>query len=657
MNFTDEQKQIINQIDGPVIAVACPGSGKTTTILERVNHMIETGIDPKNILVVTFTKNAADEMGTRFKARYKDCDVHFSTIHSLCLCVLKWYYGYENYIILPDEEKYKHYEELLKDRVDNADIRSVTEKILSAISYIKNAMISLEEAKMLNLTELQAGLKLEDIYPEYESWKRSINKRDFDDILIDCDTLFQTKPDILEQWQDLYKYIIIDEFQDTNKIQARIFYKLADKYKNICVVGDDDQSIYGFRSADSTIMLNFDKTFPDAKEYFLSTNYRCDKNIVKAADNLIRNNEIRFDKAFLTHSQNDGIIKHKHFTTSAEQIASLVRSIEARHKIGVPYEDMAILYRVNKTAMSIAPFLKNNHIPFNIKDRVDDLHKEVFFHDVKTYWRVVNNQGSLEDYKGILLRPTRYFRASDFNQWLNESMLPANYRDMEDILLTRSTQILEEEVRYIKQGNAFNMDDQIKKARNAHARRKSQLISLFTVLRSLENQNPSNFVRILLNDRYREWLGDYCKYKNRDVENVLLLFDQLKKEARNFDSMEDWFEYAKGYNNYMKERIGAKDGVTVLTFHGSKGLEWSDVYIVEANEDVTPYAKAETDSEMEEERRMFYVAATRAKHQLLIYSSEKPSRFIEELKLPGTKNRSEKNDKLKAKAKVKSKAS
>ena len=262
--LSEEQRKIVEKIDGKVLVVACPGSGKTTTMLERIHYMVsEKKVDPMRILMVTFTKNAANEMSERFHQKYpEDGEVCFATIHSICFGILRTEFPSLNgNSIMKEWEQKKYFKTALKDSVDKAYLDEAANSLISMISYARNAGLDpyKEYDGMIPVCDTQ--VKFAPLYKGYENLKHSENKIDFDDMLILTLQLFKQNPVALHRYQSLYDYIIIDEFQDTNRIQANIFYKLAELHGNLCVVGDDDQSIYGFRSADSSIMLNFKKKF------------------------------------------------------------------------------------------------------------------------------------------------------------------------------------------------------------------------------------------------------------------------------------------------------------------------------------------------------------------------------------------------------------
>lgn len=602
MVFNDEQLKIINQIDGPVIVVACPGSGKTTTVLERTNNIIKSGIDPNKILVVTFTKNAADEMKTRFEERYDAKGTVFCTIHSLCFGILRKYEGLDAQNILKEWEQYKYFKEYFKNVVDQSDMDSLCERIISEISYVTNAKLSSLEYKSACKTK-EGDLDFHRCYQDYQNFKKQIGKIDFDDMLVKSNIILHSDAEELNYWQDSFPYICIDEFQDTNIIQSEIFYLLAEKYNNLCVVGDDDQSIYGFRSADSSIMLNFEKSFPNAKRFTLSTNYRSCKNIVEEAGNLISHNNVRFDKEFKAYNDKNGIIVKKKMEDIDERGTEyIVDQIRKWKKDGVPYEEMSILFRINKIAVPLISALLDEDIPFKTKEAIPDIHKEFFFWDLKHYYALAEGKGTMNDLLSILNHPTRFLKKTDFEK--------------------------------VDKPNRFKMLAVCEKYRGQGQRyytMKARINDLFDTLELLKGKTPVQYVKIIYTYEYKKWMEDFIEFIHRDERNVMTSFEQVQNEAINFETMEDWFKYADEYGKILQEKRNAKEGVTLATFHGAKGLEWEKVIVYRTDKDMTPYKLAVTDAEIEEERRMFYVAITRAKNELqLLYKS--PSEFLEELK-------------------------
>lgn len=601
MEFTKAQKQVINQVDGRVIVIACPGSGKTTTILERTNHMIETGIPPERILVVTFTKAAADEMKGRFEKRYSHKGTIFSTIHSLCFSVLRKHDRLDASNILKEWEAYRFFRELMKDKVPYNDMDTFCKQILSEISYVKNAKLS--PADFTSQCHIGSEkVNFQEMFSKYEEFKREHNKIDFDDMLIMCNNIFNKDKQELEYWQDYFPYIIIDEFQDTNIIQSEIFYKLSEKYGNLCIVGDDDQSIYGFRSADSSIMLNFTKLYPDAKAFYLDVNYRSGKKIIKMADKLIANNKVRFQKKFNAAKNDDGTVKRQKFASSEEEIDYVIKRIKDCKAKGIPYEEMAVLYRINKKGIPMISRLTKENIPFHTKEALPDIHKEVFFYDLKTYYKIVQGAGTREDVIKALSHPTRFLKKEDLEKIPKLSKY--------------------EMVSYYKRIG--------KERGRSFAFQIGKIYDFFELIERLKDKSPKDFAALLLDEEYEIWLENYAEYMHRDWENLKTSFDEIKKEAASFKTMDEWFEFADDYANMLKEKNNVSEGVALSTYHGAKGLEWNSVFLLDSDQDVTPYKLAVSDEEIEEERRMFYVAATRAKEELyLLFQKESP--FVKEM--------------------------
>lgn len=600
MQFTEDQLKVIHQISGRVIVIACPGSGKTTTILARTQHMIEAGIAPDKILVVTFTKNAAVEMKERFQKQCQQVGTVFCTIHSLCFSVLRHHDNLDARCILKEWEPYKFFRDLLSDDVAYEDMEAFSRTVLSDISYVKNARLNPAAYEVQYRTK-NGKVDFSVYYHKYEDWKKQQGRIDFDDMLLMCHHIFTQDKQELELWQEMYPYVIIDEYQDTNIIQSEIFYMLSGKHGNLCVVGDDDQSIYGFRSADSSIMLNFEKQFPDAKRFSLDTNYRSGKEIIREAGNLIGHNHTRFPKDFKAfHSYKGRVLKHR-CPTSEDAVEYILDSIETARNKGLPYEEMAVLFRMNKQAVPVIAAFLEAEIPFHTNDTVPDIHKEFFFQDIRHYYALAND---MEDQKRhlqfVLNHPSRYLKKTDF----------ANCEPTEEKMLQQIKRLC------ITQGK--------------YEEKAEQLRGLFRLIRSLRGCAPSEFVKRLFNFRYEAWVEEYAKFMHRDIDNVLTSYEQVKKEAGQFKTMEEWLTYADAYAEMLREKKEKKEGIALSTFHGAKGLEWQKIFILDADEGITPHKKAVSDAEIEEERRMFYVAITRTKDELdILYRN--PSYFLKEM--------------------------
>ena len=604
--LSKQQIEAVNTIDGQILLISCPGSGKTTTIVHRAVKMAEAGIKPASMLNITFTKAAAEEMKKRYDGLCK-IPVTFSTIHAFCFRMLCDRFGYNPELILKESEKWM----FVADRVRRMgfgpdEVEKTAGEAVSAISFIKNCEIGPGEIELEFLTTEE----FTSIYNGYEEHKAYIDKIDFDDMLIVFrDRLMDDSTGLLKYCRQHYKYITIDEFQDVNKIQAEIFYAICGADGNIFAVGDDDQSIYGFRAASSQIMLDFPKQFPNSKVLQISTNYRSCRKIVKAASNLISYNLKRYKKDFLCSREEAGIVRIMTKDDSFLEAQSVIDIIDRDVKTGGDYGQNAILFRVNKQASTfVSKFIKSN-TPFYTTERMPGLHEDMIFLDIKAYYRLSRGIERKGDLQRILNHPSRFLKASAFKNC------------------------------------SFNKAELLERAKSLPQDPEMYIVQLIDHIKALERQKtPRKFMLCMKKEMgYRNWLKGRAEYLGKQPQDFYHVFDSLLEEAKDFENMESWLEYAAQYEKKLKDAASKKEkqGICLSTFHGAKGLEWDNVYIVGANSGLCPYYKAETMEDIEEERRMFYVAMTRAKNSLYICCTDgtradggkiKPSFFIEEAK-------------------------
>ena len=619
MNFTEEQRQIIEHLGGHELIVACPGSGKTTTILEKVNYMVkEKGVNPREILVVTFTKAAAQEMTSRFQKKYPDVQgICFSTIHAICFAILRTEYKLNANNILKDWEAQKCFRTYMKNYISNTSSEDAAEEVIGRISSIRNA--GLDPCKIIGDTIVVCNTEIpfKPMYEEYETLKKMSNKIDFDDMLILCLELLKTNKAALNKYQSYYKYIIIDEYQDTNKVQANIFYLLSEKSGNLCIVGDDDQSIYGFRAADSGIMLKFPQKFPDTIKFSLSTNYRCGRNIVTVAERLIKHNKERFHKKFEAGTNFDGDILIGGYEDANDEVRNIVEWIKEKHAEGIEYKNLAILYRVNNEVINMMPLFKEAEIPIAIREKPGDIHKHFIFEAIYAYYMLTTmfDKDSEElptDTGGYLRKiincPSRYVKPEYFEK------------------CTLSDESIE---RCIKKYIAADSN-----ARRRREMMADNMYNLRCLLLSLKGATTQRFLRILKAHGFENWIKDTAEYRGLSYENAKSIYESIVSEAKTFETMEQWIAYTGDYEEYLTEVVNSTDGVRLSTFHGAKGLEWQCVRVVNASTGCVPYGRSIReggDKAMEEERRLFYVAITRAKEELQISFVKNNSQFIGEM--------------------------
>ena len=584
--FNPGQEEAIHGINGEWIVISCPGSGKTTVIIERAHFMVTQGINPRKILIVTFTKEAALEMERRYIEQFGKDGIAFGTIHSICYRVLTEANGYGRENILTELDKWKYFREKLLRKEDQNRLDETIRSVMSDISMIKNSQLDVRSYKP---ERVKKDLFVE-LYEAYEQDKHRSNKIDFDDMLILCRDILKERPDILQRWQQMFEYIMIDEFQDTNGVQYEIFCMLTKQTKNLFVVGDDDQSIYKFRAADAGIMLDFAKHHPGSHVVNMSVNYRSEPEIIEAASRLIGNNRIRFRKQFEGAKNGQGVVKYEQYRNLSEQADEIVKRIETYHEQGIAYGDMAVLFRNNAQNRVPASRTLKTEVPFYTTEPVRDIHTEFIFGDIQSYYRLAEGSGIRGDFMRVLNHPSRYLKQEYFRDFIafEESAL---YEKVESMTDARTRH------------NAMD--------------RMEQMSASMTALRGA---SPEDFMEYFTSNQfgYRNWLYEYAEWRERDPQEFLDILNILKEEASNFRTMGEWFRYVDEYAELLqdKNREKEREGVCFSTFHSAKGLEWEVVFIIDANEEITPFKKAVKTGDIEEERRLFYVAVTRAKSHL-----------------------------------------
>ncbi|MBQ9120193.1 MAG: ATP-dependent helicase [Lachnospiraceae bacterium] len=603
------QKQAIEHKDGPMLVLAGPGSGKTTVITQRTKRLIEEcGVKPERILVITFTKAAAQEMKERFEKLMGGirANVNFGTFHAVYFKILKYAYNYDASCIIREEERYQFFRDLIgKLELDIEDEKDFIEGIGSEISLVKGERVDLEHYYSMNCSEEN----FKKIFRAYEQMLRSTNKIDFDDMLLLCYELLVARQDILQLWQQRYEYILIDEFQDINRVQYDIIRLLAKPQDNLFIVGDDDQSIYRFRGAKPEIMLNFEKDYPDCKRVLLDINYRSQANIVEAAGRLVSHNAKRFPKDIRTvHEAGERVITREYQDVKAQNEA-LVRELLEYRNAGGAYRDIAILYRTNTQPGALVEKLMEYNIPFKMRDALPNIYEHWIARNLIAYIKLALGNTERALYLQIMNRPKRYLSRDAFD---------SAEVDLEKI-----------KAYYWREGKGYVVE---------------KIDKLVYDLKLLRKTNPYaaiNYIRRVIG--YDDYLREYAQFRRINEEELFDMLAQLQEAAREYPDFGSWFAHMEEYKEELKRQSEQKnqpdrDAVVLMTFHAAKGLEFERVYIVDANEGITPHHKAVVPEDMEEERRMFYVAVTRAKQQLIVsYTKERynkkqeVSRFVPEL--------------------------
>lgn len=599
MGFNEAQTKAICHKNGPAMVLAGPGSGKTLVITRRVEYLIKKyGVRPEQILVITFTKAAAKEMRERFARITKDdrFPVTFGTFHGIYYGILKWAYRMNASNIFSEEEKMMLLREVIAGmELEIEDEKEFLQGIASEIGQIKNNRLSLEEYESSNCSDQM----FRQIYEEYERRRKLLKKIDFDDMLVLCYELFQKRPDILQMWQKKFQYILIDEFQDINQVQYDVIRMLALPENNLFIVGDDDQSIYRFRGARPEIMLGFSKDYPNAKSIILDVNYRSTKAVVSAARRVIERNKNRYQKEIITvNEQGDNVhiqevrhpVEESHYVR--EQIAKAVAA-------GTEPSQIAVLYRTNTEPRALVETFMEYHIPFQMKEHLPNLYEHFIGRDFQAYMRMALGGRDRGDFLMIMNRPNRYIGRDSVDRGEISFENLRKYYMEKDWMVDRIDQ-LEVDLKVISRMTPYAAIQYIRKSVG-----------------------------------YDLFLNEYAIKRKMKLEDLQELIREMEERAKEFKTIEEWFAHIEKYTEELRlqavTRTENRNAVSLMTFHAAKGLEYDTVFIIGANEDVTPYKKAELPEEMEEERRMFYVAMTRAKKHLTIsYVREKNGKAMEQ---------------------------
>lgn len=596
-------------MDGPAMVLAGPGSGKTTVITHRIKNLIEKAeVRPENILVVTFTKAAAISMQKRFSTLMnggKGQLVTFGTFHSVFYKILRKSRRYEATEILSERQKTDYIREIIgRYGISSNDISELSQNIINDIGNIKGNMLNAQEYE-------PSCCKKEDFIKVYNAYNLELKKdgkMDFDDILRECYLLLCENHTILEQWRELYKYILIDEFQDINRIQMNIIELLASPFNNIFVVGDDDQSIYGFRGARPEIMIEFKDYYPEAELIVLDVNYRSTQSIINVAGRVIENNKTRLDKCAHANNDKDFQPDIRKFRNQVEELKFVVSKIKEYENQGISLSEMAILVRNNSQIQEISSFLKNRKIEAESGKHRSNIYNGMVAKDILSYVR-----GALK------------FDGTYFN---------------EDLIY-----VLNKPQRYISRQVVLSVNMNISAVRRIYSKNNiDSFLFHIEMIRKLPPQAALSYIR--KGAGYEEYLRLYAIENNIPMSGLLKQLEQLVQECSKFNTLEQWINSIDSAQNSEGQDFGKKSSgeggtnnrINIMTMHGSKGLEFKAVFIVDANQGIIPTSNALRERDFEEERRLFYVAMTRAIDYLNIYAVEERlgcpievSMFVEEM--------------------------
>ena len=619
INLNEQQRIATLHRDGPAIILAVPGAGKTTVLISRTaNLILNHNINPENILSITFSKASAKDMKERFNKVFGKAlgsKVKFSTIHSFAYFLIREY-AYKNrikYTLIEGNDYRFNKTKILKDihmKVNGTYINDdKLEDLLNTMGYIKNMMIDIKDFSKGYNSVIK---NFEKIYIAYEEFKKANNLIDFDDMLTLGLYILKKDPNILNKYRNQYKYIQVDEGQDTSKVQNEIVRILAYPNNNIFVVADDDQSIYGFRGAFPQYLLDFDKVYSGAKRFFMEENYRSVNNIVSVCNEFIKSNTVRYDKNLFTKNNNKRpvtIVKVKDEDTQYDYI---IKKLSSTSNL----RDIAILYRNNISSISLVEKLNRNNIPFYMRDT-----KLNFFN---------------------------HWVTSDIISFLKLAFDNHDHTSFEKIYYKMKGYISKAAMTYSKDKNSsLSVFDKLLKFPEFRSFQKDNIIKLKKDFRVLSKQNPYRAINFIEHQlEYGSFLKDRCKSFGYSYESILNILSNLKIIAKETNTILEFITRLDELENIIKSSKENKyeNALTLSTIHSSKGLEFKEVYLVDLVEGEFPTKNSIESHElgqikdMEEERRLFYVGMTRSKEVLDILSiGEKngervyPSRFIKEL--------------------------
>lgn len=641
MGYSEDQLKAIEHGQGPAMVLAGPGSGKTTVITRRILQLLKNGVPASEILVITFTKDAALEMEGRFrKLLLEDQRLHpnqqefqgnvtFGTFHSVFFQILRLTYQLTAENIIKDRDKKLILREILEEEnVDAGYDAEFFRMLLSEISRMKNSGGSLVFHSSLLEDE-----KFHRIFQTYTARLRAQRLLDFDDMLSMCYELLTTNKEARHKWQSVYRYILVDEFQDINPVQYAVTRILALPENNLFIVGDDDQSIYHFRGADPSIMLGFPRDYPATKTIVLGKNFRSRTEIVRFSGNLIRKNKKRYEKRVDAVRGQGGSVLLYHVDSMEKQSQAVLSLINASIRAGVPKDKIAILFRATSQARPLLPILMKQGIPYVMKEKVKNIYESVPALDMIAYLRLATGTGARRDFLRIMNRPVRYIkRTAVQDRNMSFEALLCFYQDkpwMLERLRTLQTDLraiamLPTAAALVYIRKKIGYENFLKETDNARFRDHLEILDEITET-ATEHPDPKEWLRFT--EDMGELLSQQGSHESTNQTGA-------QQSGAGVGGASGGGLGKTGHGQTQNEDTGA---IRLMTYHASKGLEFDTVILPDCCEGVTPYNKAVSQDEIEEERRSFFVACTRAKEKLHIlftdlrYSKScTASRFITE---------------------------
>lgn len=594
VSCTDRQKEAIEHTDGPAAVLAGPGSGKTFVTTQRIHRLITSqGVEPAQILVITFTKAAALEMQERFFRLMENVrpPVHFGTFHAVFYYILRQSAQYRGYTIITETERRKLVRDIIHTHkrfwgLQEEDIEALLAEMGRRKAGGNQEALSIQklsEEDFLYLTE------------EYQSYLREFSKFDFDDLVEVCLRLLLEDGKVRKEWQTQFRYILVDEFQDISPKQYQIVKLLAAPENNLFIVGDDDQAIYGFRGATPDSMQRFFRDYGEAKRILLDVNFRCHEKVVEAAGKVVSENENRLPKEIRASHEEGAGIRLFHEETEADVGKAVIAALSEEQAAG-RLTDCALICRTNFDCGMWAQAFYEAKLPYTLREKPGDRFAHFVIRDIRAYLALAAGDHKRRYFLRIMNRPLRYMKRDS---------LPGEQVEREALIAYYA--------------NVPKMQDSVKR--------------LYRDLDNLAGKRlhlQIHYIRNVIG--YDAWLRE--KYGSEKAEAFRKVSEEFEQFSRQFATLRDMDDYISQYREVIRKDTPEKEGVQILTMHAAKGLEFPYVYIPDCNEGKIPLDKSKTKEAIEEERRMFYVAMTRAKKKLCLFyhngktGKDAPSRFL-----------------------------
>ncbi|WP_018130396.1 ATP-dependent helicase [Effusibacillus pohliae] len=600
IELNQSQKEAVAHVGGPLVVFAGPGSGKTTVLTCRASYLMQVAeVQPRQILIVTFTKAAAEEMQNRLAAlpgigplKAQSCEA--GTFHSIFLRILLRTYGNVPRLLNEWEQK-QVIRELLRAEGQDGDEEAAND-LLAKIGLCKNNLILPQQIR----PKKKENVEFKRRYQQYEDWKKNHKRWDYDDILVECYRLLLSRQDVRQQYASKYRHLLVDEFQDTNYVQYEVLKILAADGE-LCIVGDDDQSIYRFRGARVDYLLSFQHEYPNAKTVVLGTNYRSVDPIIEAASSLITCNRKRHPKK-LTGTGKQGELPVLEMPederSEAEQV---LERIEQRIQCGDPVDDIAVLYRTHMQARALVDELVRRKIPFAIRDAEGSFYHQWQIRDILCYFKLATDPLDLDSLMQIINRPKRYLYPDAWMAHIATADLDSEQRSYLQALM---------------------------KLPGLEAWKRRKLEDLAWDLKKISRLPPKDALRLIRKQvGYDQFLEEYAERTGQKKEHLFEPVDGLEQAVLPFESVTDFLLHVEAVSETLRNARKSERGIRLMTFHKAKGLEFRTVFLIGLVKGMVPHGKSlkekDADASLEEERRLLYVGITRAKERVFLSAPQR----------------------------------